>query len=269
MARTAAKSFASAAARKTSARGGKKGRHWNWGHKNSFVSDTKQWTKDARLRLPAPKNTVIGCVYAAVVHCGKGDDDKIIAQCQKMGIDKITKQGVRKQVQLKLRRFAKWGVIERTKNTRKALRKAKRFKLVGTPKSAPSTVAPKASAPKTRATGRPAVRRPAPPTQTPRNARPARRPARTAKAVATVAPVGPPAPPRPSRPVAARKRPTGNAGAKKQAAKRPAVEPAAPPTPAAQPAPPEPAAPNAAEIATEIPSQDPEPAPPDAWDKVS
>ena len=120
MARAAKKVPASATAKTRP--GGKKGRTWNWKFKNTYVSDQKKWTKEARLTLPAPKDTVRGCIFAALVAVKKGTDKEIEDAAIKMGLGKLTTQSTKKQVQMKLRRFAKHGVVLREKNTKKMLR---------------------------------------------------------------------------------------------------------------------------------------------------
>lgn len=128
MARTKKKTAGRAAAKKKrsgSFRGGIKGRSWNWGHLNTYVPSQKAWAKDARLRLPASKTTVRGVIFNALRHVKKGTDDEILAVALKLGLAQITKQSPRKQMQVKLRRFAKWGVVVRFAHTKKAERRAK------------------------------------------------------------------------------------------------------------------------------------------------
>lgn len=119
-----------ARARASKYKGGVKGRSWNWGHTNSFVLDTKKWTKDARLRLPANPKSVLGCVFRAVQKLKRASDDDILAECLRVGLS--TKQNKRKQVQIKLRRLKRWGVVARDKNTKKALRRKNRERRTAT-----------------------------------------------------------------------------------------------------------------------------------------
>jgi len=124
MARTAKEVAASKTAKK--ARGGKPGRKWTWNFANTYVADQKKWTKEARLTLPAPKDTVRGCIFAALVQVKTGTDKDILEAALKLGLEKLTKQSARKQVQMKLRRFAKHGVVVRDKQTKKKMRRAAR-----------------------------------------------------------------------------------------------------------------------------------------------
>ena len=192
MARAAKKVPASATAKTRP--GGKKGRTWNWKFKNTYVSDQKKWTKEARLTLPAPKDTVRGCIFAALVAVKKGTDKEIEDAAIKMGLGKLTTQSTKKQVQMKLRRFAKHGVVLREKNTKKMLRHELRAQ-----RAAERLEAKQKKNAKT-ATARPPVPRPAPASR-PAVPVPAVRPPRKAapKAVKAVAPV--PAPPVPPVPV--------------------------------------------------------------------
>lgn len=228
-------------ARKTTKRqGGKKGRTWNWKFNNVYVADQKKWTKEARLTLPAPKDTVRGCIFAALVAVKKGSDKDIEAAAIKMGLEKLTTQSTKKQVQMKLRRFAKHGVVLREKNTKKMQRRELRAQ-----RAADRAAAGKA--PRTRKTAViakkvvrvaplaapvvPPVPVPAPAVRPPRKVAP-----KAAKApVSAPAPAVPPAPaaPNPANPP----RPRPVLRAKPKPAPAPDAVPPVPVDPAGDPAP--------------------------------
>lgn len=191
MARAAAKTTrGKAAAKKKAHRGGAKGRKWTWGHVNIFITDTKKWHKDARIKLPGSKHTVRGVVFRAMQQLKKGSDDTVIALCEKMGIKHLTKQNARKQVQMKLRRLRRWGVITRAKHTKKAKRASA---VARQPK--PVTKPVKATPPPARP--KPPVKKAKPPIGQPKApAAPKKRPTPKPKPVAPV-----PTPPPPPEPV--------------------------------------------------------------------
>jgi hypothetical protein len=183
------------------------GRTWNWGHTNTFVTDTKKWTKDARMSLPYPKTSVMGCVFAAIQHLKKGTDEEILDECLKRNLEDITSQGPRKQVQIKLRRLKRWGVVERAKHTKKEA------------KHRSATVVEKRTATPGRSTARPTT--PKPPTGKPRAAvapQGGTRPSRVAPKVVSATP-GPTGPARKRKPA------TGQPKAKAGVPKRPKVTP--------------------------------------------
>lgn len=208
-----------ARARASKHKGGVKGRSWNWGHSNSFVVDTKKWTKDARLRLPANPKSVLGCIFRAIQKLKRATDDDVLDECLRMGLS--TKQNKRKQVQIKLRRLRRWGVVARDKNTKKAKRRKDRERRTATvvkERTAPAAGSGPVAA-KKRATGKPAAAQAAnTATKASRVARKATKPA-----------------PRPSPRPKAAKPPAGQPKAKVGAPKQP--KPATGPTPVAEPTP--------------------------------
>lgn len=214
-----------ARAHTTKHKGGVKGRSWNWGHTNTFIVDTKKWTKDARLRLPANPKSVLGVVFRAVQKLKRASDNDILAECLKSGLS--TKQNKRKQVQIKLRRLKRWGVVARGKNTKKEMRRKNREKRTATvvkERTAPAAgTAPVAT--KKRPTGKPKAAGGA---DTASKA--ATRPVKATKPA-----------PRPNAPVRTPKPPAGQPKAKAGAPKRAKVPPATPV--AAEPVPETPAPP--------------------------
>lgn len=204
MARTAKKAAHNTAAKKTKTktnRGGVKGRSWTWGHVNIFITDTKKWSKDARLRLPGSKMTVRGIVFRAMQQLKKGSDETVIATAVKMGLKNVTKQNVRKQVQMKLRKLRRWGVITRAKHTKKARRSSTKARSTK-PVSQPVKVA----APSNRATAparkpKPAIGQPKPPAASKKRPVPKPKPApakRTPKPAPSPVPAEAPSPAAPA-----------------------------------------------------------------------
>lgn len=217
---TATRKGAARSRAKKKQKGGVKGRSWNWGHTNTLVLDTKKWTKDARLRLPAPKDSVLGCVFAAMEKLKKASDDELQDECEKMGLGKITRQQPRKQVQVKLRRLRRWGVVARDKHTKKARRRRERERGKVVEKRTEAAAPAKSPvAARKRPAAKPNAAVPAPPAT-----KAVQRPVKVAK---------PPA--RPNRPVRTAKPATAHPKANGGVPKTPKVAPPLPPaeTPAA------------------------------------